>query len=144
MKTHKLKTWPKYFEQIALGQKTFECRKNDRDFQPGDIVILEEYVPETKAYTGVCMTFQIGYVLTHEDWHGLLSSYCTFSLIPYQIDESPWISVEERKPETGEVVDIFTSNYRRVCFVEWLDPLPHFDPHTVTHWMPIPDDPQHK
>ena len=34
-KTHDLKTWPEYFAEIANGNKTFELRKNDRDFESG-------------------------------------------------------------------------------------------------------------
>ena len=47
MKTeHELKTHPKYLQRVASGQKPFEIRKNDRDFQVGDRVILKEYDPE--------------------------------------------------------------------------------------------------
>lgn len=40
---HKLKTITPYFSQIWEGKKTFEVRKNDRDFQPGDTLALKEY-----------------------------------------------------------------------------------------------------
>lgn len=43
---HELKLHPKYFNRILTGQKTFEIRKNDRDFQIGDRLILREYDPE--------------------------------------------------------------------------------------------------
>jgi hypothetical protein len=42
---HHLKTWPVFFQPIRDGSKTFEIRKNDRDFQIGDILILEEFDP---------------------------------------------------------------------------------------------------
>jgi hypothetical protein len=45
MKKHELKTWPKYFKAVQKGEKTFELRKNDRDFKKGDILILREFVP---------------------------------------------------------------------------------------------------
>ena len=52
MKEHKLKTWPVFFSDVESGAKTFEIRQNDRDFQVGDILVLQEYKPTTKQYTG--------------------------------------------------------------------------------------------
>lgn len=43
MKTHELKILSKYFWDIVVEQKTFEIRKNDRDFQVGDRLILKEF-----------------------------------------------------------------------------------------------------
>lgn len=48
MATHNLKTWPEFFKRVLSGEKTFEYRKNDRNFQPGDNLILEEYDPFLK------------------------------------------------------------------------------------------------
>jgi len=45
MITHNLKTWPSYFNEVLSGEKTFEIRRNDRQFQVGDLLILEEYIP---------------------------------------------------------------------------------------------------
>lgn len=45
MRYHKLKTLAPYWERVQSGEKTFEIRKNDRDFQVGDILELEYYNP---------------------------------------------------------------------------------------------------
>lgn len=50
--THVLKTWPEYFRQVRSGVKKFEIRLNDRNFQVGDTLLLEEYLPEECVYTG--------------------------------------------------------------------------------------------
>lgn len=63
MTTHKLKTWPEYFEAILDGTKTFELRKNDRGFQVGDLLVLQEYVPHRESYTGRSITKKITYVM---------------------------------------------------------------------------------
>jgi hypothetical protein len=39
-KKHELKVWPDYHYRILTGQKNFEVRKNDRDFQIGDTLVL--------------------------------------------------------------------------------------------------------
>ena len=38
MKTHELKIKPQYFWDIDCDIKTFEVRKNDRNFEVGDII----------------------------------------------------------------------------------------------------------
>ena len=42
---HKIKIWPQYYARVADGSKTFEVRNNDRGYQPGDIVHLNEFDP---------------------------------------------------------------------------------------------------
>lgn len=61
MKTHKLKTWPWYFNQSVEGRKLFELRKNDRNYKVGDFVILEEWSPVGGQYTGRSAKFKITY-----------------------------------------------------------------------------------
>lgn len=39
---HRLKTEKHYYQAVELGIKTFELRRNDRNFQVGDIVTLYE------------------------------------------------------------------------------------------------------
>lgn len=47
MKEHRLKTWPQFFEAIMNKEKTFELRRNDREYEVGDILILCEFNPCT-------------------------------------------------------------------------------------------------
>lgn len=51
MEIHK-KTWPKSFQEIVDGKKKFDLRLADFELHEGDILILEEYEPKTKKYTG--------------------------------------------------------------------------------------------
>jgi len=43
MRQHDLKILIPYFEEVIKGNKTFEVRKNDRDYQLGDILALKEF-----------------------------------------------------------------------------------------------------
>lgn len=62
-KTHELKILPIYYDAVREGRKTFEVRKDDRDFKNDDTVILREWEPELEIYSGREMKFTIGYVL---------------------------------------------------------------------------------
>lgn len=50
MTEHKLKTWPRFWDAVASGEKNFEVRKNDRAFQTGDILVLQKYDHEKGVY----------------------------------------------------------------------------------------------
>lgn len=52
MTTHALKSWPKFFAPIAAGMRTHELRRNDRNFQVGDLLELREFEPTANEYTG--------------------------------------------------------------------------------------------
>lgn len=56
---HELKTWPLYFEAVANGSKTFEIRKNDRDFKADDVLVMCEYEPARQIYTGNFLTCRV-------------------------------------------------------------------------------------
>lgn len=57
---HELKTIPKYFNAVREGRKTFEVRKDDRNFQVGDTLNLRKY--EDGMCSDSC-TVRITYIL---------------------------------------------------------------------------------
>lgn len=59
----KKKTWPKLFELVASGKKRVELRLADFDIREGDTLVLEEWNPETKQYTGRKIEKTVDYVL---------------------------------------------------------------------------------
>ena len=94
MKTHSLKTVQPFFSQVKNGTKTFELRRNDRDFQVNDEVYLKEYDLETNSFSGQELRAKITYVL--KDWTGLEDGYCIFSIeLTQQIDGNDEIQSEE-------------------------------------------------
>lgn len=62
MRIHPLKTWTEYFQAVNRGDKTFELRVNDRNFQNGDILLLQEWV-EDIGFTGDVITVVVTYLL---------------------------------------------------------------------------------
>jgi hypothetical protein len=77
-KVHQLKTLPQYFEKVAAGKKSWELRKNDRDFQENDILILQEF-DKKKGYTNRELRVKIIYIF-HGGKYGLVEDYCIMSI----------------------------------------------------------------
>ena len=46
------KIWPDSFDKVAGGDKKFELRLADFELKDGDTLILEEYDPEKRRFTG--------------------------------------------------------------------------------------------
>ncbi len=80
MKTHNLKTWSEYFRDICKGFKTFEIRKNDRKFEIGDILNLEEYDPNEQKYSGRSVYCEIVYMLNGKEEFGISKDYCILGI----------------------------------------------------------------
>ena len=59
----KKKVWPDYFKLIKSGKKKFELRLADFKVKEGDILILEEWDPKKKEYTGRKIRRKIKYIL---------------------------------------------------------------------------------
>ena len=56
------KCWPEYFEKMLNGEKNFELRLADWECQPGDVLVLREWDPETAQYTGRKIEKEVTYV----------------------------------------------------------------------------------
>ena len=96
---HELKTDAEVFQAVLDGKKTYEIRKNDRNFQVGDELHLKETVytgEEMKArhngaypgemipgmpleYTGRCIARYVTHVL-RGPIYGLASGWCILSI----------------------------------------------------------------
>ena len=63
MKIHQLKIWPEFFAAVLDGSKNFDVRYNDRDYQVGDIVLLQEYDDRKGVRTGRQVCKVITYIL---------------------------------------------------------------------------------
>ena len=85
-KTHDLKTWKEFYEAIYDGKKTFEIRKNDRDFQVGDILVLHEFDTELGEQTGQWCSAEITYMTEWEqkDGYVVMAIDVFHSMLPTQ------------------------------------------------------------
>lgn len=59
----KKKCWPEMFSDILNGKKNFDVRLNDFECKEGDVLVLEEFNPKTKKYTGRKIEKKIKYIL---------------------------------------------------------------------------------
>ena len=75
--THFLKCAKPFFEDVLLGIKTFEYRINDRDFQVGDIITLDE-IEDNGEYTGREFSVEVTYML--QNFSGLDPKYCIMAI----------------------------------------------------------------
>jgi hypothetical protein len=60
---HDLKCWPEYYNAVNDGIKNFDVRNNDRNYKTGDMILLREWDPDTKKYTGRLLLRKISFIL---------------------------------------------------------------------------------
>ncbi len=117
MKLHKLKLVQPYFNQVKYHNgkvenffKKFEIRKNDRNYQVGDLLLLLEYDLKTKEYSGDGYFTEINYILDVRDVLGICNSnYVVLGLNPIclnkdgedllnnNIDYKPFLSLNDEE-----------------------------------------------
>lgn len=72
MKVHKLKILPEYYKAQIEGKKNFEIRKNDRDYKVGDKLVLKEYDPKAKEFTGQSFITEITFITNYQQKDGYI------------------------------------------------------------------------
>jgi ASC-1-like (ASCH) protein len=60
MSTVEKKAWPEYFRLVKAGKKKLEIRLADFGLKNGDTLILNEWSPKTKKYSGRKLKFRVG------------------------------------------------------------------------------------
>lgn len=71
-KVHHIKLGESFFGEVERGEKTFELRKNDRDYKKGDILEMMEF--KDGKNTGRMVRVLVTYILT--EFAGLEEGYC--------------------------------------------------------------------
>lgn len=75
---HRLKILPQYFEEVWDGKKTFELRKDDRNYAVGDTLALCEY--KDGKFTGSEIQVTVTHILRNCKEYGLADGYCILSI----------------------------------------------------------------
>ena len=89
MKLHELKIKKEYFQEVYFGKKTFELRKDDRDYEVGDLIkfnVIDNVVSPNKeektecAYIDENRLYEITYILRDVPEYGLDKDYCILGI----------------------------------------------------------------
>lgn len=75
---HKLKILPQYFEEVWKGNKTFELRKDDRNYKVGDTLRLLEF--DYGTYTGRECNRTILYIFRNAEHYGLKEGFVILAM----------------------------------------------------------------
>ncbi len=67
MKRIEKKAWPELFEKVLSGEKNFDLRLAEFECEKGDILILREWDPKTKEYTGRELEKEVAFVIKTKD-----------------------------------------------------------------------------
>ena len=92
MKLHELKIKHEYLIEVDMGRKTFELRKNDRDYQVGDLIHFVD-IKDTKQndecdcdiYIDNNTLYKITYILKNVEQYGLDKDYCILAIKKLEI-----------------------------------------------------------
>lgn len=87
MKEHSLKTWPAFFQRVWDGDKPFELRKDDRNYEEGDILILKEWHPGRRRYTGRGIIAVVKCIVRDAPEFGLMPGHCIMGI--REVDRYP-------------------------------------------------------
>ncbi len=77
--THEIKCLTEFYQAIEAGDKTFEIRKNDRDYNQWDFLYLHEVVGPGRIPTGRKMRRVVHYIM-HGGQFGLPVGYVCMSI----------------------------------------------------------------
>lgn len=89
MKLHELKIKHEYLVEVDMGRKMFELRKNDRDYQVGDLIRFIDIKQESKGDCDIYIDkddlYKITYVLKDVPEYGLDKDYCILGIKKLEI-----------------------------------------------------------
>lgn len=94
---HEIKTEKQYFERVMSSEKTFEIRRDDRGYQTGDVVVMNEVDRRNSATlreTGRSVRVRIKYVSHYQQKEG----WCVWGFEMLSDNVSAWVGNEAVEP----------------------------------------------
>lgn len=98
MLIHDVKIAPNYFKAIVTGVKNFEIRKNDRNYQVDDFLLLKEY--KEGKYTGAKILKQITFISEYEQ----KDNYIVMSLKSVPDSFSIYVQLTKKEKEIFKAI----------------------------------------
>ncbi len=83
---HTVKCYPEYFKLLLDGSKPFEVRENDRIYEVGDYLAVNEFLPESDPYTLRKNSPESGGFSRSAD-DGYYSGKCAIFRVTYILDD---------------------------------------------------------
>lgn len=124
MRIHEVKCRDSFFNELIAGTKSFEVRRNDRDYNPGDVLAVNETVSEcippapegsVFRYTGRCCLLKVTYILDDPEY--CKEGYVIMGLRPMKMEQTDPFDHEENS--NGAVFALLRSSAFSVpCYTE--------------------------
>lgn len=106
MTKHYIKSWAHFFDAIKDGRKLHDLRKMDRDYNIGDILVLQRYDNINGNYTGEEIEIEVTYITSNKTPCAFSSSalardYAILSL--KLLREIPWNEINLNKKVSATI-----------------------------------------
>ena len=99
MKVISKKILPKYYNGLIERRKTCELRKDDSDYEVGDLLVLREW--DGTKYTGRFRVVQITYIMRNMEEYGLKDGYAILcfntQILPLLLEEAILSFLKEKE-----------------------------------------------
>lgn len=95
-KTHYLKTHSEFYKEVKARKKRFELRKDDRNIQIGDFLMLQEIDPATQIPSGDQTLVHVSLKLENAEKFGLKKDHAIFGI---EFFEEVSIEIQEKMEE---------------------------------------------
>jgi len=121
VKTHEVKSWTHYYDNIVVGLKKHDLRKNDRDYKVGDELLLKRYDHFKGEFTGETMLVKITYITSSQYPCAYSSAVLDKNYVILSIDPVYGVDVRTKPKYTPDFILEFAKGQHRRWYEEGVD-----------------------